>query len=292
MLIAQISDLHVAEEHEFMRRFVDANANLEQAVSYLNAMQRRPDVVIATGDLTDHGRSEQYGLLAEILSGLDVPLLLVPGNHDEREPFRTMALDAGHEYVPAEGPIQYAVEDHDVRLVALDTIRVDHHDGELDAERLSWLDDTLAAAPDAPTLVLLHHPPFETGIWWMDCIGLAGAAELEAIVRRHPQVVRVVAGHLHRPIETAWGHCLVSCAPSTTHQTQCNLHPEHEPVIAAEPPQLQLHWWTGDTFVTHTTVFEPPTADINIASAVSDWEVAKARIKQGPPFAKGPGGPF
>ena len=69
-----------------------------------------------------------------------------------------------------------------------------------------------------------------------------------------------------------------------------NLHPDHEPVMATEPPMLQLHWWTGDVFVTHTTVFEPPTGRIEIARMVSDWESTKERIKQGPPFAKG--GPF
>ena len=161
MLIAQISDLHIAEAGNFMRKFVDANAKLAAAVDYLNAMQLRPDVVIATGDLTDHGRPEQYELLAAILDELDVPLLLIPGNHDEREPFRD-AFAATHPYLPREGPIQYVIDDYDVRLIAVDTTRVDHHDGEVDDERLAWLDRTLAQRPDDPTVVFLHHPPFTT----------------------------------------------------------------------------------------------------------------------------------
>lgn len=289
MLIAQISDLHIAESDSYMRQFVDANATLAAAVDYLNAMQLRPDVVLATGDLTDHGRPEQYELLAAILAELDIPLLLIPGNHDEREPF-LQAFAATHLYLPRHGPTQYVVDDYDVRLIALDTTRVGHHDGELDDERLAWLDHTLAQRPDDPAVVFLHHPPFMTGIWWMDCIGLGGARKLEALVRRYPNVQLVLAGHLHRPITTNWGSTVVSTAPSTTHQTVCNLHPDHEPVIAAEPPMLQLHWWSGDAFVSHTTVFEPPADRIEIARMVSDWETAKLRIKQGPPFAKG--GPF
>jgi hypothetical protein len=50
---------------------------------------------------------------------------------------------------------------------------------------------------------------------------------------------------------------------------------------------LQLHWWTDDRFVSHTTVFEPASKTIDIAALVSDWPTAKARIKEGPPFAKG-----
>jgi 3',5'-cyclic AMP phosphodiesterase CpdA len=289
VLIAQISDLHIAEADNYMRKFVDANAKLAAAIDYLNAMQLRPDVVLATGDLTDHGRPEQYELLAAILAELDIPLLLIPGNHDERDPFRE-TFAATHPYLPQQGPIQYVVDDYDVRLIAVDTTRVDHHDGELDDDRLQWLDHTLAQRPDDPAVVFLHHPPFTTGIWWMDCVGLGGARQLEAIVRSHPNVQLVLAGHLHRPITTNWGSTVVSTAPSTTHQVVCNLHPDHLPAMAAEPPMLQLHWWTGDAFVSHTTVFEPPSASIEIASLVSDWEATKARMKQGPPFSKG--GPF
>jgi Icc protein len=285
MLIAQISDLHVAEDGHAMRRFVDANEKLATALAYLQGLDRRPDVILATGDLTDNGRPEQYALLVELLAGCDIPLFVIPGNHDEREPFR--AAFGALPYVPASGPIQYVIEDHDVRLVAVDTLREDHHDGALDAQRLAWIDATLSARPDVPTIVFMHHPPFTTGIWWMDCIGLTGARDFEAVIRRHPQVRLVLCGHLHRPIQTAWGATLVSTAPSTTHQTQCNLHPDHGPVVAAEPPMLQLHWWTGDAFVSHTTPFEPPAARIEIALMVSDWERARARIKQGPPFAKG-----
>ena len=42
-------------------------------------------MVIASGDLTDHGRPEEYDLLREILSD-SIPLVFViPGNHDRRD---------------------------------------------------------------------------------------------------------------------------------------------------------------------------------------------------------------
>jgi 3',5'-cyclic-AMP phosphodiesterase len=286
VLIAQITDLHIAEADNYMRKFVDANAKLAAAVDYLNALQLRPDVVLATGDLTDHGWREEYELLAAILAELDIPLLLIPGNHDEREPLLE-AFAATHPYLPQQGPIQYVVDDYDVRLIAVDTTRDDHHDGQLDDDRLQWLDRTLGQRPDDPAVVFLHHPPFTTGIWWMDCVGLGGARQLESIVRNHRNVQLVLAGHLHRPITTNWGSTVVSTAPSTTHQVVCNLHPDSLPAVAAEPPMLQLHWWTGDAFVSHTTVFEPTAARIEFSSLVPDWEATKARMKQGPPFAKG-----
>ena len=287
MLIAQISDLHVAEDGELMRNFVDSNAKLAEAIAYLNGLERRPDIVLATGDLTDHGRPQQYALLEDILSELECPIYLVPGNHDEREPLREMALRMGLSFVPTEGPIQYVIDDWPVRLVAVDSMREGRHDGQLDDARLAWIDHVLGQEPDRPTLLFLHHPPFETGIWWMDLMGLEGSDRLRDIVARHPQLVRIISGHLHRPIETMWGSTLVSCAPSTAHQTQCNLHPDHSPVIAAEPPAVQLHWWTGDGFVSHTTPFGAPSMAINFAEMMPNWPAVRERMRQGPPFDKG-----
>lgn len=285
MLIAQISDLHIADEGSFTRNFVDANEKLDAAVAYLNGLEQRPVAVVATGDLTDHGTPAQYEMLAEILARLELPLYLLPGNHDEREPFRER-FSSEHSYMPAAGPINYTIEG-EVRMIALDTMRLGHHDGELDSERLAWLDAELRRRPNDPTAIFLHHPPFTTGIWWMDCIGLTGARALETIVRAHPQVRGVFAGHLHRPITTLWGSTMVTTAPSTTHQTACNLHPDHAPTMAAEPPMLQLHWFTGESFTTHTTVFEAPAKRLDISTVVSDWPTARDRIRQGPPFEKG-----
>lgn len=284
MLIAQISDLHVAPADSFMRQFVDSNVLLGRAVEYLNTMTPLPDVVVATGDLTDHGDAEEYGMLGEILARLEVPCFLVPGNHDEPDVLR--AVFGTPTYVA--GPtFDYTVEDFPVRLVAIDSTAPGRHDGQLDAAQLLALDATLREQPDRPTFVFLHHPPFETGIWWMDCIGLSGARELEAVVRRHPQVRLVVAGHVHRPVSTVWGSTLLTTAPSTCHQTAVALHPDCPPRITTEPPMLALHQWTGDGFVSHATVFDKEGPDLNIAELVSDWPSAKASILARGPMHKG-----
>ena len=188
MLIAQITDLHIAEEGDYMRRFVDANAKLAAALAFLAARHRRPDVVLATGDLANDGRPAQYGLLRDLLAGCDVPMYLVPGNHDDREAFREAFRD--REWLPREGPIDYVVDDHPVRLVGLDTSEPDRHDGTLDAAQLAWLDRTLTAAPDRPTLIFLHHPPFRTGLWLFDAIRLTDAAQLREVIGRHPRSCR------------------------------------------------------------------------------------------------------
>jgi len=284
VLIAQISDLHVAPEDSYMRQFVDANELLRRAVEYLNTMTPRPDVVIATGDLTDHGTADEYVMLAEILGALEVPLFLIPGNHDEPDVLRSVMGTPPYVTGPT---FDYVVEDFPVRLVAIDSTTPGRHDGEVDAAQLLALDAILGEQPDRPTFGFLHHPPFETGIWWMDCIGLTGARDLEAIIRRHPQVHLVVAGHVHRPVSTVWGTTMLTTAPSTCHQTAVALHPDCPPRITTEPPMLALHQWTGAAFVSHATVFDKEGPDLNIAELVSDWPSAKASILARGPMHKG-----
>lgn len=290
MLIAQISDLHVAEDGSYMRRFVDANAKLTAALQFLATRHRRPDAVLATGDLVNDGRPEQYALLRDLFAAHDLPMYVVPGNHDDREAFRAAFLD--HEWIPSEGPIDYVIDDHPLRLVGLDSTEPDVHDGDVDAAQLVWLDRVLAAEPDRPTLVFLHHPPFTTGLWLFDAIRLKGAADFREVIGRHPQVVQVVAGHVHRPISTRWGSTVLTTAPSTTHQSRCDLDPEEGAGVVDETPMLQFHLWDGTSVVTHTLPFEAPTQTIEFSDLISDWPTARDRILAGPPFPKGPGGMF
>lgn len=290
MRIAQITDLHVAEPDTYMRGFVDANAKLSAAVAFLNERADRIDAVVATGDLTNDGRPEQYRLLRELLEPLRLPLYLVPGNHDEVDEFR--AAFAGTPWLPAEGPVDYAVDDHEVRLVGLDTTEPDRHDGVFHEAQAEWLDATLAARPDVPTVVFGHHPPFFTRLWLFDAIRLTGADLLRDVVARHPQVRLVLSGHVHRPVSSAWGATQLTCAPSTTHQSRCDLHPDEGAGIVDETPMLQVHLVEDGSVVTHSMPFERPARTIEIGSLVSDWPSARDRIVAGPPFPKGPGGMF
>jgi 3',5'-cyclic-AMP phosphodiesterase len=142
-----------------------------------------------------------------------------------------------------------------VRIVALDTVVPQQAGGLFCAEREAWLEATLAAAPDRPTLLMMHHPPFRTGIGHMDEMGLEGADRFAALLRRHPQVGRVVCGHLHRPIATVIGSALVSTCPSVAHQVALDLRGGAPARFRMEPPGYQLHLWSdADGWISHTGV--------------------------------------
>lgn len=217
MLIAQLTDLHIVPEGQLCQEQVDTPSRLRQAVDHLNSLAPRPDAVLITGDLADYGSAEEYQLLRTILNELTIPFFIVPGNHDRR----TNLLDAfsDHCYLPSPESVHvhYVIDDFPVRMIGLDTALFGEPYGRLCQTRLDWLDHTLTAAADAPTLIFMHHPPFRTGIHWIDAAGLYGGRKMEAIVAHNRQVQRVLCGHVHRPIQTLWGGTLVSTAPSSCH---------------------------------------------------------------------------
>jgi Icc protein len=257
MVIAQFSDPHVCPPGSTIDRFSHPAEHLERAVAHLNAIRPRPDVVLGTGDLVEHGTIAEYERLRAILEPLAMPVFLIPGNHDDRAAL--VRVFDRHRYLPRDGGfLHYTVEDGPVRLVALDTLVPGEAGGRLDATRLAWLDARLAEAPDRPTLVLMHHPPFRSGLAAMDAMGLEGHDALAALIRRHPQVERIVCGHLHRPIARRVAGTVAVVCPATAHQVALDLPPATRLAIVMEPPAVMLHVWLGaaDGLVTHVSQIE------------------------------------
>jgi 3',5'-cyclic AMP phosphodiesterase CpdA len=267
MLVAQITDPHILARgklfHSPHRAIppdaspaysrIDTGLYLRRAVATLNGLGPRPDIIVLTGDLTDHGNPEEYAHLREILAAAAMPVYAIPGNHDSREALRAAFIPDG--YLPRDGFLHYAIEDGALRLVALDTNVPGHHHGELCAERLAWLDRTLAADPGRPTLVLMHHPPFMTGIEHMDRAGLRDIPAFAAVIARHGQVERILCGHLHRTIDRRFAGTIAGTAPATAHQLLLDLTPGSRAHFTFEPPGYQLHLWRDGGLVTHTALF-------------------------------------
>lgn len=256
MLIAQISDLHVVEAGALAMSEMDTNACLARCVARLNGFQPRPDLVLATGDLINNGTAIQYAALRALLAPLDIPVYLLPGNHDDRTELRAAFPD--HSYLPpGDGFVQYVLENYPVRIIALDTMVPGETGGALCQERLAWLADRLAEAPDRPTLIAMHHPPFDTGIGFMDRIGLDGREALAHLLEFYPRVERVICGHVHRPVQSRFGGTVASIAPSTAHQIPLALNETQPDAWLREPAAFHLHLWRPDQgVVTHTVYIE------------------------------------
>ncbi|MGH8676586.1 MAG: phosphodiesterase [Burkholderiales bacterium] len=251
-LLAQVSDLHIRAQGQLSYRVVDTAGMLRACVRHLLALRQRPDAVVITGDLTDRALPEEYAMLRELLAPLAMPVYVMPGNHDRREALR--AAFPEHAYL-RQSPefIQFAIDAHPLRIVAIDTLIPGESGGELCARRIEWLESTLALEPDKPTVVLMHHPPFKTLIGHMDHFGLRDPQPLATVIRRNPQVHAILCGHVHRPIETRFAGTLASTSPSAAHQIALDLSADAPSRFVMEPPAYRLHAYTPESgLVSHT----------------------------------------
>jgi 3',5'-cyclic-AMP phosphodiesterase len=207
-----------------------------------------PDAVLLSGDLADHATDEEYEQVRELVAPLGAPIHVLPGNHDDgRALQRHFGVPGG-----VGEPVLYSVDLGPLRLVVLDTTIPGEDPGALGPERLDWLDSELAAAPGAPTMLAMHHPPLLTGMPPWDDLGLPDADRraLGDVVERHPQVRRLVAGHFHRTMTGELAGRAVLAVPSTYVQARLDFTLQAIELVA-EFPSFALHTVVDGELVSH-----------------------------------------
>jgi Icc protein len=253
MLIAQMTDIHIGfapheKPEEFNRtRF---RATLDRILEGPN----RPDMLVLTGDITDHGDIESFEKTAALLADCPFPVWPMVGNHDTRaalvHAFPQVALD--------DGFLHYVIERDGLRIVLLDTLEEGRHGGAFCEARQAWLETRLDEAPDTPTLVFMHHPPVVSGIDWMDpAPDEPWILRLGATLEGRRQVLAIHCGHLHRPLATTFRGIPLHVTPSVAPLVAMDLSPidpaapDGRDLITTEPPTYALHRWDGTSLVTH-----------------------------------------
>lgn len=256
IVIAHLTDCHVTFPGRKIFGAVDTAARLGMAVSFLNRLTRRPDLVVLTGDLVEQGQPEEYAHLRTILAPLEIPYYVIPGNHDDREAMRAAFSD--HAYLPREGFLNWAIESRHGRFIGLDSVVPDQPGGEVCSKRAAWLDAELGRRTDLPTFIFMHHPPFLTGVEALDDMACRGADRLAAVIKRHPHVEGLFCGHHHQPFVTQWAGVLAVMAPATAHQMVAGFAAAAEPQWNMEPAACMLHRWRkGGGLVTRVASVEP-----------------------------------
>jgi 3',5'-cyclic AMP phosphodiesterase CpdA len=226
-VLVQISDPHLGAT---WGGDADPDARLASTVAAVRELRTRPDAVLVSGDLADHGSAEEYARGKELLGSIGAPVHVLPGNHDDRAELRRAFGLADLNRAEDLGPL---------RLVCLDSTIPGEDGGQLDA---GWLDAALAEAPDTPTIVAFHHAPLVTGVPEADEIGLPNAdrQRLADVLARHAQVRCLAAGHIHWVMFGSLGGRRVVVAPSTYVQARLDLGDDTRD-IAAQPAGFVVH---------------------------------------------------
>lgn len=252
MLIAQLSDIHIAGWGKRAYGIAPTAENLAHCVDHINQLNPKPDLVLVTGDITSKGLGEEVERSASLLSKLRYPYYIIPGNHDDRE---SLWSAFGGRACPSriDGLLNYVIEGYDVRLVALDSTIPGAPGGEVCETRAAWLDKRLSEAEHQPTVIFMHHPPIRCGVIETDVDGFIGADRLGNVIEKYTNIERVICGHIHLLVHARWCGTVVSTAPSMGMQLVLDLTLQRPSEFTLEAPGYQLHYWTPEkNLITHT----------------------------------------
>jgi len=252
VLIAQITDVHIGFDRDNPDEL--NMQRLRTVIARLIDGPNRPDLLLMTGDLTEAGDADSYAQLAAAVADCPFPVHAMVGNHDDRE-----ALVAAFPQTPHDGGfVHYALALAGLRLIVLDTLEPGRHGGAFCAARVAWLRDQLARDRATPTFIVMHHPPIESGITWLDSAAdEPWIARFASAVTGFDQVRGIIAGHLHRTIHTQWQGLSLSVCPSTAPAVALDLtpidedRPDQRELITDELPGYALHRWDGRNLMTH-----------------------------------------
>lgn len=223
-----LTDLHICAPGE---RIVGLDPIARARAALEAALGAHPDAaaLILLGDLTHHGRADEYAALASLLADVPIPVVPMLGNHDRRDAFLAGFPDAPRS---AGGFVQHILDIGAHRVITLDSLDgppypEGHHAGRLCPQRMQFLSDALAAH-SGPTLVCVHHPPFDTGIRGMDAIKLADGAALLDRLAAHGRC-HLICGHIHKTISgnhrrVPWTIFKSPCHQAVFDQQSANAH--------------------------------------------------------------------
>ncbi|ODT58566.1 MULTISPECIES: metallophosphoesterase [Paracoccus] len=243
MRLAHISDLHLTAGDAPGLVRADATARARALIRDLSALPGL-DLVVITGDTVNDALPQEYAVLSDLLAGLSVPFVIVPGNHDDRALLRAVVPDR-----PYADPhlLHHVWQRGDVRVIALDSLAPAEVAGRLLDPQLDWLGEELARPFAGHTLVALHHPPCASGMGRLDgALLIQGAERLREILDAQDRPVTILCGHLHRPFTARFGRATVHAATSTAFQFVLALDAPDEPPTVTQPFHHALHLLQAD----------------------------------------------
>ncbi|GHG32366.1 metallophosphoesterase [Streptomyces zaomyceticus] len=244
IVIAHVSDIHVDLERRSADRTRAVMRHLEDLPYDLAA-------VLVTGDIADHASPDEYAVVRELLTSRH-PLLVCPGNHDDRAVLRKVLLSeetGTHPYAP----VNQVFRGEGFVIALCDSSVPGKDEGHLEDETIGWLDGVLDATPrDVPVLVGFHHPPVPLHIPYVDGIRQFGEERLSALADRHPHLTAFLAGHAHTAAATTFAGRPLLVAPGvvSTIRLPWERPGTHPHVHLDQPPALAFHVLGGDGRVT------------------------------------------
>lgn len=173
----------------------------ERMVQMFKNQSKKTDFVLISGDLAEHGTSEQHGKMQDILKTLGMPYYVVVGNHDYQTQTDRKAYDQLH-----PGRLNYHFEHEGWQFIALDTSEgTKSQNVKAPQSTLDWLDATLPKIDKKKPIILFTHFPLAFGVPF---ILQNGKAILQRFLPFNLQAV--YSGHYHGFTEKKVGEVVLT----------------------------------------------------------------------------------
>jgi Icc protein len=191
--ILQITDCHLPASPDIAYRGINSHESLLHLLKSVDefAAKFAPDFILATGDLSEDGSPASYLWLQEYLGEFGVPVLALPGNHDDPEMLAETYADS-----PVD---DITVSEHgEWQLIRMNTTLPGTPAGAINETSLASLEQVLGENKERPRLIALHHQPVPVGSPWIDKYRLQEPEEFLTLIDQCEGVKAVVWGHVHQ----------------------------------------------------------------------------------------------
>ncbi|MEM1276598.1 MAG: metallophosphoesterase [Pseudomonadota bacterium] len=212
MKIIQVTDLHLRTD-QMKGASQDPMGSFKRALADISKRHSEADLMVLTGDLTEHGEAVCYQMLRRVLEEVEIPTALLIGNHDDRMQFSYVFPEA----IDGEGFVQGARDLPLGRALFVDTSEPGCHYGTLCDLRLAWLEAELSATA-GPFWIFMHHNPIPTHLKLIDRIMLQDRDGFRELIKRfRTKIAYIFHGHLHLPMSGSLAGVPVHCPRGTSH---------------------------------------------------------------------------
>jgi len=208
--IIQLSDCHVSADPDALYRGQSADANFQKILHL--ARRWGPALVLLTGDVSEDGSKQSYERISALLAEAGVPVLALPGNHDDIE-----VMSRYFPLGPWHGP--HVTEVENWQLVLLNSSEPGRISGCFSESYLQQIHAILNDNGRGHSLVALHHQPVPVEAHWIDRYMLESPAGFFEVIDQSPRVRCINWGHVHHGFQAQREGVTLLGAPSTVANT-------------------------------------------------------------------------
>ena len=228
-LFLQISDTHIGFNKDANP---DVIGTLTRTIELVNAMPRKPALVIHTGDITHLSKASEFDTAALLLSQLNVTELhTTPGEHDVADASVTEYFSRYGKASQDKG--YYSFDHRGVHFISLINVLNFKANGlgNLGQSQLEWLEKDLSGRSSSTPIVVFAHMPLWTiyAPWgW----GTADSDQAMGYLKRFGSVT-ILNGHIHQVVQKVEGNI-------TFHTARSTAYPQPSPGDGSGPGPLKV----------------------------------------------------